>query len=65
MGLQLGDRILGYDGKPWRELYRQLVDEELPLWPLWWGSGPQGFEHSFVMSAGLNSHLLSLREFMG
>lgn len=57
LGLQRGDRILGYDGKPWRDLYQQLLDEELPMWPLWWGSGPEGFEHSFVMSAGLNWHL--------
>lgn len=57
MGLRPGDRVLGYDGRPWRELYQQLIDEELPMWPLWWGSGPEGFEHSFVMSAGVNWHL--------
>jgi hypothetical protein len=57
MGLQPGDRILGYDGTPWGELYQQLIDEELPMWPLWWGSGPEGFEHTFVMSAGVNWHL--------
>jgi hypothetical protein len=56
LGLQRGDRILGYDGTPWRDLYQRLIDEELPMWPLWWGSGPEGFEHSFVMSAGLNWH---------
>ena len=57
LGLEPGDRILGYDGRPWRELYQQLVQEELPLWPLWWGSTPSSFEHTFVMSAGLNWHL--------
>ena len=57
MGLQRGDRILGYDGIGWPVLYQQLIDEELPMWPLWWGSGPEGFEHTFVMSAGLNWHL--------
>lgn len=57
MGLQRGDRILGYDGVPWSDLYQQLIAEELPMWPLWWGSGPEGYEHSFVMSAGLNWHL--------
>ena len=31
--------------------------EELPLWPLWWGSSRSAFDHSFVMSAGLNWHL--------
>ena len=57
MGLKPGDRILGYDGRPWRELYQELIEEELPMWPLWWGSGPEGFEHTFVMSAGVNWHL--------
>lgn len=57
LGLQPGDRILGYDGIPWRTLYRQLIDEELPTWPLWWGSGPEGFDHAFVMSAAANWHL--------
>jgi hypothetical protein len=42
LGLQRGDRILGYDGRPWRELYRQLIAEEVPMWPLWWGSGSCG-----------------------
>jgi hypothetical protein len=57
LGLQRGDRILGYDGIPWRELYQRLIAEELQLWPLWWGSGPEGYEHSWIMSAGLNWHL--------
>ena len=57
LGLERGDRILGYDGIPWRTLYQQLLDEELPTWPLWWGSGPEGFEHAFVMSATSNWHL--------
>ena len=54
MGLQAGDRILGYDGRPYRELYRQLLGEEVPLWPLWWGSSPSSFDHSFVMAAAMN-----------
>jgi C-terminal processing protease CtpA/Prc len=57
LGLQRGDRILGYDGIPWRALYQQLIAEELPLWPLWWGTSASSFDHSFVMSAGLNWHL--------
>ena len=56
LGLEPGDRILGYDGVPWRELYPRLIDEELPMWPLWWGSGPEGYEHTFIMSAGVNWH---------
>jgi hypothetical protein len=59
MGLEPGDRILGYDGIPWRDLYQRLIDEELPMWPLWWGSGPEGYEHAFVMAAGSNWHLFT------
>jgi len=54
MGLEPGDRILGYDGRPYRDLYRQLLDEDVPLWPLWWGSSPSSFDHSFVMAAAMN-----------
>ncbi len=57
LGLEPGDRILGYDGRPWRELYQELLSEELPLWPLWWGSSPSSFDHSFVMAAAMNWHL--------
>lgn len=54
LGLEPGDRILGYDGRPWKSLLRQLLREELPLWPLWWGSSKSAFEHSFLMAAGMN-----------
>jgi hypothetical protein len=57
LGLARGDRILGYDGRPWPDLYQELLREELPLWPLWWGTTPSSFDHTFVMSAGLNWHL--------
>jgi C-terminal processing protease CtpA/Prc len=57
LGLERGDRILGYDGRPWSDLYQELLREELPLWPLWWGTTPSSFDHTFVMSAGLNWHL--------
>jgi hypothetical protein len=54
LGLEPGDRVLGYDGRPWRELYRELRDEELPLWPLWWGTAPSSFDHVFDMAAPMN-----------
>jgi C-terminal processing protease CtpA/Prc len=62
LGLKVGDRILGYDGKPWRTLYRDLLREELPLWPIWWGSSPKSFDHSFVMAAGTNWHLFAVMD---
>ena len=57
LGLEAGDRVLGYNGRPWRDLYRELLDEELPLWILWWGSSPSSFDHTFVMAATSNWHL--------
>jgi hypothetical protein len=60
LGLEPGDRVLGYDGKPWPRLYRQLLEEEMPLWPLWWGSSPSSYEHAFVMAAISNYHLFDV-----
>ena len=57
LGLQRGDRVLGYDGRPWRELYQELLEEELPLWPLVWGGSPTSFAHTFESSATMNWHL--------
>ena len=59
LGLEPGDRVLGYDGVPWRVLYRRLLRAELPLWPITWGSSRSAFKHTFVMSAGLNWHLFA------
>ncbi|HEU5181994.1 MAG TPA: S41 family peptidase [Candidatus Polarisedimenticolia bacterium] len=60
LGLVPGDRVLGYDGRPWRELYQELLQEELPLRGSWWGSSPDGFDHSLMMAAGLNWHLFDV-----
>jgi len=57
LGLQRGDRILGYEGRLWRGLFQELLLEEVPLWPLWWGTSPSSFDHAFVMAAGQNLHL--------
>jgi len=62
LGLRRGDRILGYDGKPWRQLYQELINEEMPMWPLWWGSSDSSFDHSFVMAAGMNWHLFDVMD---
>ncbi len=32
LGLERGDVVLGYDGRPWRELYRELLAAELPVY---------------------------------
>ena len=56
LGLEPGDRVLGYDGVPWKDLYPELLETELPL-KGFWGSSARSFEHSLQMSAGLNWHL--------
>ena len=57
LGLEPGDIVLGYEGKPWHELYPELIAAELPMTGFWWGASPSAYEHSFLMSAGLNWHL--------
>jgi hypothetical protein len=44
LGLQPGDRILGYDGRPWRALEHQLLAAELPLAVSASGSSPSAFQ---------------------
>jgi hypothetical protein len=56
LGLEPGDRILGYDGRPWRELIGELLTSELPVAGAW-GSSPNAFEHTLVQSANVNWHL--------
>jgi hypothetical protein len=57
LGLERGDIVLGYDRIPWKQLYHELLDAELPMAFLFWGSCPTAYEHSFLMAAGLNWHL--------
>lgn len=62
LGLERGDKIIGYDGVPWKILYRELLDAELPIAVndtehFRWGSNEAAFTHSWLMSAGLNWHL--------
>jgi hypothetical protein len=58
LGLEPGDIVLGYDGVPWRALYRELLDAELPLHLTWvLASTDESMEHCMLMSVGLNWHL--------
>ncbi|MCK5377965.1 MAG: hypothetical protein KAJ78_01125 [Acidobacteria bacterium] len=58
LGLEVGDIVLGYEGVPWNELYRLLLEAELPIGLTWvWGSTDEAMEHCLLMSAGLNWHL--------
>ncbi len=58
LGLGPGDIVLGYDGVPWNQLYRQLIEAELPIQLVWvCGSTDESMHHCMMMSAGLNWHL--------
>ena len=57
LGLERGDVVLGYDHVPWKQLYRELLDAELPFANGFWGSCPSSYEHSFLGAAGMNWHL--------
>ena len=53
-----GDIVLGYDGIPWRELYKELLTAQLPISLNWvWGSNDKSITHGILSSAGLNWHL--------
>jgi hypothetical protein len=57
LGLQRGDRILGFDGRPWTDLYPELLAAELPLSPVDWGGSPAAFDDTFIAAANINWHL--------
>lgn len=71
LGLEIGDRVLGYEGVSWSEAYPKLLAAELPIahvpdsttsYPVsWaasrWGSAPSAYDHLWLNAAGLNWHL--------
>lgn len=63
LGLVPGDLVLGYDGIPWNDLYKELLQAQLPIannWTgggSWWGSNDASYAHSWLISAGRNWHL--------
>ncbi|MFL6024435.1 MAG: S41 family peptidase [Marmoricola sp.] len=57
LGLQAGDRILGYDGQPWKANLNGLLKAQLPLSPIWWGSSPSAYSDTFMGVANINWHL--------
>jgi len=63
LGLEPGDLVIGYDGVPWRELYRRLLAAELPIQQRSsWGSTSESMRHALLISAGLNWHLFDTIE---
>lgn len=58
LGLERGDIILGYDKIPWRILVREIINCELPIKLISWiGSSKSAYNHSLLISAGMNWHL--------
>jgi len=60
LGLELGDRVLGFDGKPWKILYQELLSYELPVTWLFFGSTKESDEHTWLTAAGENWHLFDI-----
>jgi hypothetical protein len=58
LGIVEGDIVLGYDGIPWKQLYKELLTAQLPISLNWvWGSNEKSINHCILSSAGLNWHL--------
>jgi hypothetical protein len=61
LGLETGDIVVGYDNIPWKQLYKELLEAELPFWGYgMYGSSKQSIEYSLLTSAGENWHLFDV-----
>lgn len=60
MDLEPGDVVLGYDGIPWKDIYPELIEAQLP-WGKYGsgrtGSSVESMKHLLLTSAGMNWHL--------
>jgi len=56
LGLVPGDVVLGYDRIPWSQLFRELLEAQLPMRGFW-GTSDKSFDHIALMSSGMNWHL--------
>ncbi|MFC2133208.1 T9SS type A sorting domain-containing protein [Bacteroidota bacterium] len=57
LNLTRGDIVLGYDGVPWKQLYKELLEAELPIRNQCPGGTKESTTHIILASAGLNWHL--------
>ncbi len=57
LGLEVGDVILGYDGRPWDELYHELLEAELPVGGGGWLTSDASYDYGWATAAGSNWHL--------
>jgi hypothetical protein len=56
LGLRPGDIVLGYEGRPWKELVRELLDAELPV-IVYSADARSAFEDGLLIGAGMDWHL--------
>ena len=55
LGLEPGDLILGYEGVPWKTLYRQMLDNGVPIFAFASsGSTPESRYHQLISGVGWN-----------
>jgi hypothetical protein len=58
MGLVPGDIVLGYDGVPWKILYKEILSAQLPFFYAFpYPSNEKSFKHAMLKDAGMNWHL--------
>ncbi len=58
LGLVPGDVLLGYDGIPWKILYKEILAAQLPVSPTYvYTSTEDALNHIFLANSGMNWHL--------
>jgi len=58
LGLVPGDIVLGYDGVPWKKLYKEILNAQLPLSPSGHPVSTSAAKiHNIMINAGMNWHL--------
>jgi hypothetical protein len=57
LGLELGDVIFRYDGRPWSELCQELLDAELPVARGYWLTSDESYDYGWATAVGNNWHL--------
>jgi len=64
--LERGDIVLGYDRIPYKNLYKEMLDIQMPTTGREIGCSPSAFTHSILNAAGMNWHLfdtIDIRKF--
>jgi hypothetical protein len=65
LGLVPGDIVLGYDGIPWKRLYKDLLAAQLPFFNAYaYPSNEKSFTHAMLKDAGMNWHLFDTLDVM-